>query len=252
MDSKSVAQAGIAIGGVFALGWAGSAAAADVGTFSKQAVAPAGAAKFDPWNAFSIGFGVVGQTTSTPTTYYDTILDEDVSRLLTGSGIGGTIEIGKDFHPAGSPIVFGLYGDLKIGSQTATLGTSSTKYGYNTNFEHSVTFSNSGTIAARLGVAASNNLLLYGLAGYTWQQYAAQESTSGTYGQDTATRSGMLSGLTLGLGAELALTGDVTLKGEYRYTQLGSIPYYESGDAKASHGKTNLQQIRVVLSKKWN
>jgi len=255
MDSKTVAQASIAISGVLATGWAGSAAAADVGTFSKQAVAPASYGKLDPWNMFSLGFGLVGQTATSPTTLYDSWDRNQVYRITNSSGIGATIEIGKDFHPAGSPIVFGLYGDVKFGRQTGTAQSQYLKAGDSVSQDSSLQFTNGGTLAARLGFLANDKLLFYGLAGYSLQQYTARTTVSGYYSEDES-KSGTLGGVTFGIGAELMLSGDISLKGEYRYTRLGAISvfgdstYYES--AKTSYGVTELQQLRVVLSKKWN
>lgn len=225
-----------------------------------------GFAPFDPWNSFSVGIGAVGTVFTTPTygtaTGYNSDHTVDQSPTLTSLGGAATFEVGKDFHLPGA-MVFGIYGDLRLGSQTA----SSTAYGggaistfgsENLGVTSTLTLKNSGSIVGRAGVLVNPKTLIYGLLGYTWQQYTAQVSGYSSYNVDynSASKSGTLGGLTAGLGAEVMLNDWLSVKGEYRFTHLGSIGSLEEYTGTPAlfqeHGNTDLHQIRVVLSAKFH
>jgi len=78
-------------------------------------------------------------------------------------------------------------------------------------------------LGGRVGVAVTPTTLLYAKAGYT---NARVETTYETAVSRTRISEDM-EGYRLGAGAEVALSGNMYLKGEYRYSNYGSIDGYD-------------------------
>jgi len=255
-------KAGLMATGSLAAGWVATTTTAEAADYRRAAPTPVYApVAFDPWNAWSIGIGAVGTVAVTPTfastlDYSPVFVSQDTT--LASRGVGGTIEIGKDFHALSSPWVFGIYGDLRFGSQTAS---SSAKggacCGYNETTTSTMKLRNSASVIGRAGYLLNPGTLVYGLLGFTWQKYEAQQTTSGYYGTGSFSKSGTLGGVTLGFGSEVMLTTNISLKGEYRFTRLGAISTFGGYNddnynyMQQSHGKTDLHQVRAVLSLKF-
>jgi len=79
-----------------------------------------------------------------------------------------------------------------------------------THVEHGV----DGSLRARLGIAATDNILIYGTAGGAAERLEVSDAA----GSDTATAYGY----TVGAGVDAKLTQNVFGRLEYRYTNYGS------------------------------
>lgn len=77
-----------------------------------------------------------------------------------------------------------------------------------------------GSIRGRAGVAF-DSILLYGTAGLAFASSSADVFEDSFGGSDSATHLGW----TAGIGAEVLVTEDVSLRGEYRYTNYGEEDY---------------------------
>jgi outer membrane immunogenic protein len=105
--------------------------------------------------------------------------------------------------------VYGLEGDVGLdGSEGSNAGVS-VDHGFN------------GSLRARMGVAATDNILVYGTAGGA----AANVEVSDGVATDDKT----MLGWTAGVGADVKLTEQIFARGEYRYTDLGSENFALSG-----------------------
>jgi outer membrane immunogenic protein len=134
-----------------------------------------------------------------------------------------------------------------------------------------VELDNMWTLAARFGFLSSPQTLWYGLIG--WTRADVEARTRVLIGEDTdfvdaidfaAGKDKHLDGLTVGAGVESMLTEALSLKLEYRYTDLGSLDYSGggggSGPGDISGGgagidaefDTTVQTIRAVLSWRFN
>jgi len=122
------------------------------------------------------------------------------------------------------------------------------------------------TLGARLGFLSSPNTLIYGLVGYTWGQYgldagfsfdfdrrelAALDSGRGYDSGDGFGADFDVEGWTVGAGIETMLTDNLSIKGEYRFTQFDEEGIFEFGpyglDAEPS-----VHTARAVLSYRIN
>lgn len=82
-----------------------------------------------------------------------------------------------------------------------------------------------GSLRARLGVAATNNVLIYGTAGGA----ATQMKVDDGFTSDDRT----MLGFTAGVGTDIKLTEQVFARGEYRYTDYGGKDFnLTGGDTK--------------------
>jgi outer membrane immunogenic protein len=121
------------------------------------------------------------------------------SAKANADGVSGGGYAGYNF--AISNFLLGVEGDI----------TGSAMSGGNSGF----TVSNpwNGTLRARAGVTV-DRFLLYGTGGFAF----GEEKVSNAASSDSSMRGGW----TAGLGAEAAITNNVTARVEYRYTDLGS------------------------------
>ena len=122
------------------------------------------------------------------------------------------------------------------------------------------------TVGARLGILVHNDsTLIYGLAGYTWAQFEDIHWQACHYRKcyNAGKNSLDASGFTLGAGIERKFNDRVSLKAEYRYTDLDEEGFGWDTDVKWKyHGKgpygksyhykqdydTEIQTVRVLLS----
>jgi outer membrane immunogenic protein len=80
------------------------------------------------------------------------------------------------------------------------------------------------TVAGRAGWAMAPDVLVYGLAGWSWSDATLsyfEGCVPDCMGEVEASGTAELSGPTLGLGAEAMVIPNLTLRGEYRYTNFG-------------------------------
>lgn len=190
---------------------------------------PAGFAPMsDPFNSFSLGIGGGVDLFRAPVDVFATdysSFDVESSAILQGVGGFGSIEAGKDFRF--DRLVLGIYGEYNFGRKSDS-ATESWEFCPDTCVTISVTpkltLRNSYAVLGRVGFLSNPQTLIYGLFGYTWQNYvkeiAVWDSESDV--TDSWSQAGKLGGLTFGIGGEWLINPSWTVKGEYRFVKLGS------------------------------
>ena len=128
-------------------------------------------------------------------------VDADVSDPSL-KGAQGSVALGYDFQLKPG-LVLGAFADYTFGAVDTTFSL--------TTF----TFDNQWSIGARLGLVRSCCTLWYGMAGYTQADF--EISDQGISNEET------MKGYFVGLGVEQALSKNVSLKLEYRYSDYDDI-----------------------------
>ena len=158
-------------------------------------------------------------------------------------GFFGTVQIGYN-HEIASPLVVGIFASadfgekLKIheaedsGSSMPTADVAFVPFGSDKSWSASI--GNIFTVGGRIGIAPSDRVLLYVLAGWSWTKGKA------SYDQDCGlslfcsdihdSTSETLDGLTLGAGGEVRITDNVSLGVEFRHIDFGSIKLNAEND----------------------
>jgi outer membrane immunogenic protein len=131
---------------------------------------------------------------------------------IGGEGVFGEVTIGYD-HVFGDRFLAGVF----AGAQFGTVGTSldipalpleasfNARYGFDAG--------------ARLGYLINPTTLGYVLGGYSWRNFQLDTNVPGLGADWDA------GGYVVGLGMETALSGNLTLKGEYRFASYGNVNY---------------------------
>jgi len=160
-----------------------------------------------PYAGISLGYGFSGRT-RTPTTDIDT-------DGFIGGGFGG-------FNFQNGMFVFGGEVDLNYaglsGDANDALGTESRS-------------SLDGSLRARIGVAATDRVLIYGTAGGAAQSLKIQDAA----GNDSNT----MLGWTAGAGVDVKVTENVFGRVEYRYTDFGSQDFNTGSGAQSVNSRDN-------------
>ncbi|MFO1185730.1 MAG: outer membrane beta-barrel protein [Bauldia sp.] len=222
----------------------------------------AAAPTHDPFNSFSVGIGGGVDLFRAPITPsalagdYSSFFFEADNRLQ-GVGGFGSVEAGKDFR-FGS-LVLGIYGEYNFGRKSDS-ATESWDYCPGSCVTMTVTpkltLRNSYAVLGRLGVLSTPQTLIYGLFGYTWQNYVEEVTLWDSSSDVTTWRSepGKIGGLTFGVGGEWLINQNWTLKGEYRFAKLSapsgfgtSTPFFIGG---SSFGGVDDHVLRGVISYK--
>ncbi|WP_055045642.1 outer membrane protein [Devosia sp. A16] len=169
------------------------------------------------WSGFYIGLNAgVGLLSHTTTEYEGNIWDYgDFSASGFGASVGATIGANAQFGAG----VVGVEADINWSG----LSTSSSWDGG--DIENNVDWNWYGTLRARAGLAV-DQALIYATAG------AAFVDTSYYYGyvDDFASFDGIQVGLTAGVGAEYALSDNMSVKAEYLYIGLPTETVLDDSD----------------------
>lgn len=178
-----------------------SVMAADL--FVEEPIAEAAIAAYD-WNGAYIGAFVGG---GWGVADWDSGFDDiDLSGWLAGAAIGANFQAGS--------FVLGVEGDVAWSNIGATIVCPTVRFDCSTDINWLA------TLRGRAGFAA-DTALFYVTAGL-----AVADVTSQTIDTVTPTIGGLLEatyvGWAAGVGAEVAVTEDITLKAEYLYVDLGS------------------------------
>ena len=144
-----------------------------------------------PYAGVTLGYGFNG--TTTPIT----------GEIDDNDGFVGGVFAGYNFQQ--DMFVYGVEGDIGYGSIKGDNGFTQTESGLE------------GSLRARLGVAVTDDVLLYGTAGGAAQRL----EVSDPFGSDSH---GMI-GWTAGGGVDLKFTENVFGRVEYRYTDFGSADF---------------------------
>jgi outer membrane immunogenic protein len=236
---------------------------------------PPDATAMDGWTGFSLGAGLGGAAINTEATAAGTF-DADTTTPATidsfsisddegKAALFGTLQLGYDrrLYPG---FVVGLFADYDLSGENETDFAASTPLplsgapGDRLAVSGTAEFEDIWTIGGRLGFLANPTLLVYGLIGWTH----ADLSVSGTYSTNIGLGAPIafseedgMDAVTVGLGVERLLSPGLSLKFEYRYTDLGELSAGSSlatlaggtsDGAAAVDLETEIHSIRAVLT----
>jgi outer membrane immunogenic protein len=158
-----------------------------------------------PYAGVALGYGFNG--TTTPITG-----DIDDNKGFVGGVFGG-------YNFQQDMIVYGIEGDIGYGSIKANNGITETKSGFE------------GSIRGRLGVAVTDDILLYATAGGAGERLKVSDPVGD--------QSKGLFGWTAGGGVDVKLTQNVFGRVEYRYTDFGSADFNTGSGPQSIDAKEN-------------
>jgi outer membrane immunogenic protein len=113
------------------------------------------------------------------------------------------------------------------------------------------------TIASRQGFLPMPNLLVYGLAGWSWADIDHKFKIDCDDCDESIVKLGdefNANGYTVGIGAEYKWTDSISLRGEYRFTNLDTVDdrkffeHYESDHRAKSEASINVEQVLFTLN----
>lgn len=208
MQAKFCLSRPAAAFGLIALLGVAPAYAADVVEEVPEPAAPVDLAPVNTWSGpyagIALGYGFSG-TTETATGDVDT------------DGFVGGVFAGYNFQ--NDIFVYGVEGDVGYANVTGSNGVTESEAGFN------------GSLRARMGVAVTDQVLLYGTAGGAAQQLEISDPV----GSDSK---GML-GWTAGAGVDVKLTEQVFGRVEYRYTDFGSTDFNTGSGPQSINASEN-------------
>lgn len=185
---------------------------------SPSLIAPEPAAS---WNGFygglHLGHGATGKSTAdlSPVVNGDS---SDISATLSRSGSLGGLQAGYQLQ-SGS-VVYGVEADLAVaglrGSQSADGVLNSAPANARLDAKTGMV----GTMRGRIGYAV-DRFLVYGTGGLAFAEQKSSLTLATLGGSSSGSSSAIYAGWTLGLGAEYALTRNISAKAEYLYARVG-------------------------------
>ncbi len=153
-----------------------------------------------------------------------------VAAAASIDGLGGdgglfTLGVGADYQ-VNRNILIGAFFDYDWFDADTKIDVAADALGAAASASAKFNIENQWSVGGRIGFLPTNRTLLFGSAGYTQvdiSDLTANAALVGVGGEGgTVASIGTLSGYFLGGGAEVKLTDAVSIKGEYRYTDLGS------------------------------
>jgi len=174
----------------------------------------------------------------------------------------------RDSSPVG--VVQGGY-DLQIGQYFVTGSYVSWTFGDSLGSDHKRYFDDDGvygkwssqvqdmlTVAGRQGFLPMPNLMIYGLAGWSWANIDHHFKIDCDECSEPIAKLGdsfNANGVTVGLGAEYKWTDYLSLRGEYRFTNLDNVSdhrYFSfEEDDHFARSKANINVQQVLLTLNW-
>jgi outer membrane immunogenic protein len=154
---------------------------------------------------------------------------------LNGNGPFGGGQAGYNFQ--NGAVVYGIEGDLQFAHLSGSASVATAAFGF-PNITTSATNKINwfGTLRPRLGFTVAPNFLLYATGGLAYGDVSSSANTviTGPPGIScannlfcsTGSGSRVNAGWTVGGGAEYALTRSWSVRAEYLYMNLGSVPTY--------------------------
>ena len=139
---------------------------------------------------------------------------------LGGGGLGLTATLGYDRRIGN--IVAGAFVDYDWSNQEVTASAVFDGERLSADF---LSLDQSWTVGARLGFLAAEDVLVYGLLGYTRLEFNDAKVSGG--GQSVTFGMPQFSGITVGGGFEKLLSNNLSLRLEYRYINLGDERLFE-------------------------
>jgi len=203
------------------------------------------------WGGFYLGgFGSYTRSHTTTTTTANGLSFGPTTITTSAPHIGG--QIGLDYMLP-SRIVIGIVGDLSSG-QRSPLITTVGALGATSTAQSQTTVS--GTLRGRLGYAI-DRVLLYGTGGWAWSSgNATRTQNSGTVGNAVAGTTENVNitpeGWTAGGGGAFAVTQNLNVFAEYRYTNVKSSVGYQISELSTSlTSKINTVEVGLNLKVDW-
>lgn len=152
----------------------------------------------------SLGFSAA----STPLTFHDVTLGERFEFAeLDATGVSGGLTAGCDWRM--NSWVIGAWGDITWHNTDLQLNVLGIPL-------LDVDIDNQWSLGARAGYFVADNILLYGLVGWTRVETSDLEFAGQQFSGES------MNGVVLGGGVEFEIAPNVLLATEYRYTNLGS------------------------------
>lgn len=162
---------------------------------------------------------------------------------IAGDARGGTVDLFAGYNWRNGKFVVGgqaeatVYADVGMKSRGAVFGSSMTLPAGPTvassgTGENQQTLRSRAALIARAGFLATENLLLYGLAGAEFGHFMFLDGSDQNGGDDGK----WAFGYTAGAGGELKLTDRWSLRGEYRYLRFGLDRNFSTVSASISPG----------------
>lgn len=165
---------------------------------------------------------------------------------LGGGDIGGTLTVGYD-HLVGGRYVLGLYGMLDLsGHETEISGSAMGQTGR----IELLSLDRSWSIGARAGMLLADDVLAYGLLGYTRAKFADISFSGG--GLSGGFEFPEFSGVTLGAGFEKIFSAGLSLRAEYRVALLGEENLFAIPGIAALTMDPTIHTARLLLSYRFN
>jgi outer membrane immunogenic protein len=193
-----------------------------------------------------------------------------LDKKMKAFGAFATIEGGVNY--VNDQVLMGAFASWDIGrisvdastADSATLSSDNlASYNASASLNHELTLNGRVDLGAKLGYLVTDRTLVYALGGLSLAEVEASSSLTVDHDPASALADFDLStrakdwkkGYVLGLGAEFALTGNTTIKTEYRFADYGTISSSDSsdagGDGSASIGQEDdiqVHSLRAVLS----
>jgi outer membrane immunogenic protein len=158
---------------------------------------------------------------------------------LALQGWAGGARIGVDIQTGA--LVVGVLGDLMAGKITANVADFG---GGGSDVSANIDWL--GTVRGRVGMAF-NNLLVYGTGGVAFAHVNATVTNLAPGDLGSGSTSVQHTGWTAGLGAELALTSNVSMYAEWLYADYGTQNYHFQDAAGTLDADTHLKSNSVLF-----
>jgi outer membrane immunogenic protein len=163
-----------------------------------------------------------------------------------GGDVGWEVSAGIDAQ-LGQMFVVGAFANL----DWSNIDTSGTFHSDSTTVHASAfDLKNAWTVGGRVGVLVTPSTLAYGLLGYSWFDFdnlrvSAVDSSSDGGGEGFSARVNepVRNGITVGGGIEQKITPDLSLKAEYRFTDLGDVA--QAIETVKINRHSSIQMVRV-------
>ncbi|HPG89003.1 MAG TPA: outer membrane beta-barrel protein [Hyphomicrobium sp.] len=159
-----------------------------------------------------------------------------------GGDLGLSITAGADYQLNSSFVVgaFVTYDWSNIDT------TASITDGFNSASANLLKIDQSWTVGGRFGVLATPSTLIYALLGYTWLEL--DDMSFSAFGQSASFALPDANGWTVGGGFEHKLSNNVSLRGEYRYTDFGQETLLDVPGLASITGDGSLHVARLVAA----
>lgn len=160
----------------------------------------------------------------------DTSTFGGISSTNESAGYGGVLYGGIGTNILG-PMYIGIEGGMGLNGGTADISDGVATFGLKAGF--------SFDINARLGMTVSDNILIYGLGGYTSIKYKSR-------GFDIE-QTQSLGGYRYGAGFEFIIMEDIAVRLEYVRTEHSNTVWFQGGDSFRFDPSSQVIKIGVIL-----